>query len=894
MPYVGRDLQRGNYLKLDDIGSSFNGSTTTFNLTSGGNAFFPGSAFSILVSLGGVVQEPESAYQIDRSQIIFATAPTSSSDFFCIALGVALGVGVPGHNTVNNDQLAKPLSYGDYFRWDSANNRVGINTLLPSTALDVVGSATFSGNVSIGGTLTYEDVANIDAVGIITARAGIEDKTLTAGRVVYVGANSRLVDNANFTFDGNDVGIARSIFHLGDTDTNIGFFSTDALSVNTGGVERLRVTNNQVRVLDVPLTIGRSTVAGNSDLNFGDSADGDTGLIRYRHDDNFMSFSVAGTSEKVRIRSDGNIGINTTIPTKLVTIKADAPYVRLEAQDGSDKRLDFEVTNTGIATISATQSSQQLSFKTTSGEAIRIDSAGLVGIGTDDPQTALEIGKGHTDPVIRLNDPADRRMSIRGPSANNIASVGTETTHDLIFFTDGYSNERLRITSGGNIETQGLGTFEFNDGWSAEGRNVVVWPCDDASNWFSFVGTNLRFTDGGNFVKPSDNSNSNWGNIAGLVFEGVNQNSSSGNYPAIRFVVDQPGGNGLNYSLGSGSSGRTAAIDNNTAAFVSGNGNFNVNNKLGVGKNPPTSLLHVAGTQYSTLRLENTDNGADGPYIELYNNSSSPANGDYTGIISFKNRNSAAEEITYAQIRSRSTDITDASEDGILTFHTRHNGTFDERVRIESSGRVGVNIDAPETVFHVENDNAHGSTYYLNSDAAILVDNKNGSGKAVIKLEHDAALVYGSGSSSFIIADRENPRLQITSGGNVNIGGDYTQTTYKLKVTGSFAATTKSFVIDHPTKENHSLRYACLEGPENSVYVRGKTSNSVIELPDYWKGLVHEDSITVNVTPIGNHKVWVESINNNSVTIGSDGSEYFYTVFAERKDVEKLEVEVEK
>ena len=166
MPYVGRDLQRGNYLKLDDIGSSFNGSTTTFNLTSGGNAFFPGSAFSILVSLGGVVQEPESAYQIDRSQIIFATAPTSSSDFFCIALGVALGVGVPGHNTVNNDQLAKPLSYGDYFRWDSANNRVGINTLLPSTALDVVGSATFSGNVSIGGTLTYEDVANIDAVGI--------------------------------------------------------------------------------------------------------------------------------------------------------------------------------------------------------------------------------------------------------------------------------------------------------------------------------------------------------------------------------------------------------------------------------------------------------------------------------------------------------------------------------------------------------------------------------------------------------------------------------------------------------------------------------------------------------------------------------------------------------
>ena len=140
-----------------------------------------------------------------------------------------------------------------------------------------------------------------------------------------------------------------------------------------------------------------------------------------------------------------------------------------------------------------------------------------------------------------------------------------------------------------------------------------------------------------------------------------------------------------------------------------------------------------------------------------------------------------------------------------------------------------------------------------------------------------------------------NNKMVILSGGSVNIGGDYTQTTHKLKVTGSFAATTKSFVIDHPTKENHKLQYACLEGPENSVYVRGRSSDSVIELPDYWIGLVHEDSITVNVTPIGNKNVWVESINNNSVTIGTDGStEYFYTVFAERKDVEKLEVEVQK
>ena len=152
---------------------------------------------------------------------------------------------------------------------------------------------------------------------------------------------------------------------------------------------------------------------------------------------------------------------------------------------------------------------------------------------------------------------------------------------------------------------------------------------------------------------------------------------------------------------------------------------------------------------------------------------------------------------------------------------------------------------------------------------------------------------FEAGYMAFDTGGANHEVMRLKPNGSVNIGGDFDQTTYKLKVTGSFAATTKSFVIDHPTKEKHKLRYACLEGPENSVYVRGKTSDSVIELPDYWTGLVHEDSITVNVTPIGNHKVWVESINNNSVTIGSDGSEYFYTVFAERKDVDKLEVEVE-
>ena len=217
-----------------------------------------------------------------------------------------------------------------------------------------------------------------------------------------------------------------------------------------------------------------------------------------------------------------------------------------------------------------------------------------------------------------------------------------------------------------------------------------------------------------------------------------------------------------------------------------------------------------------------------------------------------------------------------------------------KRLTIAGTGQVLIGTDTVSTTNLV----VYSDGTEDNKPATLYQNSLTGTGAAngfYVGSNHNEKVgyVWNYEASDLTFATSNLERVGITTTGQVNIGGDYHQTTYRLKVTGSFAATTKSFVIDHPTKENHSLRYACLEGPENSVYVRGKTSDSVIELPDYWTGLVHEDSITVNVTPIGNHKVWVESINNNSVTIGSDGSEYFYTVFAERKDVDKLEVEVE-
>jgi hypothetical protein len=117
-----------------------------------------------------------------------------------------------------------------------------------------------------------------------------------------------------------------------------------------------------------------------------------------------------------------------------------------------------------------------------------------------------------------------------------------------------------------------------------------------------------------------------------------------------------------------------------------------------------------------------------------------------------------------------------------------------------------------------------------------------------------------------------------------------------LTVAGALSATTKSFDIEHPTENGKRLRYGSLEGPENGVYVRGRIKGiNKIKLPDYWTGLVDEETITVNITPIGSEQcLFVENIQSGEVIIGGGQDiDCFYTVYGERKDVDKLKVEYE-
>ena len=186
-----------------------------------------------------------------------------------------------------------------------------------------------------------------------------------------------------------------------------------------------------------------------------------------------------------------------------------------------------------------------------------------------------------------------------------------------------------------------------------------------------------------------------------------------------------------------------------------------------------------------------------------------------------------------------------------ITFYT--NGS--ERVRFDGSGNVGIGTISPTSNLHVI-------------------------GTANVS----ASLTVGG----IVTVTNTTVSSNTTTGALVVNGG--------VGINGALNATSKSFSIPHPTKPGQTLRHGSLEGPEFGVYVRGRLTGDTIHLPEYWTKLVDPDTITVELTPIGKHqKLYVALVDNTQVIVGNENlfgkTDCFYTVYAERNDIDKLTVE---
>ena len=163
-------------------------------------------------------------------------------------------------------------------------------------------AATFTGDVSIGGALTYEDVSNVDAVGVVTAQVGV--RILTGGVTVNAGVS---------TFAA-DISIADKIIHTGDTNTAIRFPAVDTFTVETAGTERVRVDSSGQSIF-----LKRNNNADDLLFGYGTASGIYAGIGGFNNfntnqlcDLTFFTNNDTGAcapTEKLRITSAGNVRV---------------------------------------------------------------------------------------------------------------------------------------------------------------------------------------------------------------------------------------------------------------------------------------------------------------------------------------------------------------------------------------------------------------------------------------------------------------------------------------------------------------------------------------------------------------------------------------------------------
>ena len=246
-----------------------------------------------------------------------------------------------------------------------------------SGIVTAVGNASFSGNLTVGGVLTYEDVTNVDSVGLVTARNGIvvgsgitlsKDGDIFATGITTISENLKVGTGVTISPDGDafftgvvtatsysgidlgavtgatgDFSIADKIVHTGDTDTAIRFPSADTITAETGGTERLRITSDGK--YQFPGTGGGSGARG-LEIDTESVGAADEGVI--------LNARASGTTGRIKLQTNSTTAVtvdgtgsngNVTVNTGNLVIGTAGKGIDFSAQSGAASGMASELLN---------------------------------------------------------------------------------------------------------------------------------------------------------------------------------------------------------------------------------------------------------------------------------------------------------------------------------------------------------------------------------------------------------------------------------------------------------------------------------------------------------------------------------------------------------------------
>ena len=745
----------------------------------------------------------------------------------------------------------------------ASNGNVGIGDATPDFKLDVAGTGRFAGDNSATPLTVNGGTATLASIQLNGGTNAVDNSSIQAKYSLVLASNSTNgISNRSIMFKNGTTEQMRIA-----ADGNVGIGSTaPSFKLQVNGTVRI---NSGDSFLDD----GQSIRWGGTAAKIDGSSGGD-----------YLRFYTDG-AERMRVISGGNVGIGTPTPTvgNLQLRNSSVSILALTRTNGSttsdmgiirfgNTDIDSNLANI-IATHDGATDSAKLVFQTqatgaATADRMTIKSDGNVGIGTSAPALPLQISDTGFGQLRLTRDATDDRhwdflVATSGYMAikpNN--SSGTDK--EYITIRDGSNNEKIRLATaddsffvGGSV---GIGTstptqlLEVN-GSIAITNGIKLSRTSQYENLIS-----CEDSGGNQTLKILGNRAASNGSTGTDIRIGGEQDRTTGN----AFEVVQ--GSSTYFQIAS--SGAATFFSNSITAgggTFTGNVSFGDNKKLLLGAGGDLQIYHDGSNSY----------------VHDFNG---------TGDLILKGDNVRIKTGTSNDdvLRSYSDGAIELYYDDSKKFATTSYGV-DITGRLVTTGH----IDAPDNSRIRLGDGDDLQLYHDGSNSWIT---NSGTGILIIGDNNGDVRIRGKSGEESIVANDDgavelyydnSKKLETTSGG--------------VTVTGLLTATTKSFTIDHPTKPGKKLRHGSLEGPENGVYIRGKSNNNSIELPEYWTKLVDEDSITVQLTAIGKpQQLYVERIDNNIVYVQSEENRknisqlnYYYLIHAERIDVDKLQVEIE-
>ena len=462
MAYIGQRPVIGRYIKLDQISSGFNGSNTGFSMTAGSQAVFPGTARNLLLSLGGVIQEPDTDFTISGSTLTFTTPPVANTTFFGVIYGDMQATGTPSDGTVLPASIASSGNFS--FPEVTVTGDVTISNELPTIALTDTGTnpdyelrnengefrvrdttsgvnrmrITSGGTVDVAGNLDVG--AGLDVTGNITATG---DLTVTGGDVIIQGTEAKLHltdtnnDDDYLVFNNNGT------FKVYDVTNN-----ADRLQINSSGVVTIGGNTDFGAGIDVTGAItatGNLTVGSTDDkLEYGSNPrlylkvpDGTNGLridasttpLEIRNSDangRSLSFGSGGASNFNAVLS-GDYSLSSSGFDSSPTI-----FFNTTRHNGTTTVTSFQCSVQAVATSNASNTGYLGFGSSATPDDLVIKTDGKVGIGTTSPGYKLDVKNNSTTAYSSSASPSNviARLANGSTQTNSHSSFLLTSTND--------------------------------------------------------------------------------------------------------------------------------------------------------------------------------------------------------------------------------------------------------------------------------------------------------------------------------------------------------------------------------------------------------------------------------------------------------------------------------